>query len=88
MTINGNAHAANISAVETDGTLMFYWAVYSTGTWHASSVAGDNSTFSIRSLTANDNSANISAAGPGGRLMFYWNANGNPAWHPETVASV
>ena len=65
--------------------MMFYYAVIGTGTWHAETVAGPNTTNSATSITANGNAANISAVAPSGTLMFYWALDGTATWHAESV---
>jgi hypothetical protein len=89
--VAANGNAVDVTYCDTKGQLkflwsMFYWAAIGTGTWHAETVAGANSTLSSPSITANGNAANISAIGPGSELGFYWALDGTSDWHGEAIS--
>jgi hypothetical protein len=86
MTVNNGS--VNIAVQGPDDSLLFYWAVTGSSTWHEETVAGADSAASPPSMTVNGNGVNISAVNTANQLLFYWATNGVAGWHAETVADL
>jgi hypothetical protein len=67
-------------------SLLFFWAVNGSSTWHKEKVAGTGTTYSAPSMTTDGSDVNIAAEGAKGSLDFYYAANGSATWNAETVA--
>jgi len=84
--MTANNGAVNIAVDGPNHSLLFYWAVDGSPTWHVETVAGPGTTYSPPAMIVNGNNVNIVTEGPDNSLMFYWAVNGSPTWNAETVA--
>ena len=84
MVVNGAD--LDIAAQGPNNSLLFYWAVNGTSTWHTVTVAGAGTTFSAPSMAVDGGSVIIAAQGPNNSLMFYWTFDPASSWNPEPVA--
>ena len=67
-------------------SLLFFWAVNGTATWHKQTVAGTGTAFSAPSMVPDGKDVSIAVEGANHRLLFFWKVNGSATWHKETVA--
>jgi len=62
MNVDGNS--VNIAVQGPTNSLKFFYAVNGTSTWHAETVAKNNTTYSAPAMVVDGNSVNIAAQGP------------------------
>ena len=75
-----------IAASGPGDSLMFFWAVDGTNTWHPEQVAGPGTMQGGPAMVAGNYTEEIAVTATDGSLRYYWSWDGTPTWYGAQIA--